>query len=602
MLTEETVLKPSEVTVQNTIDKRKIRQKTGKAEWFHKSLILLMLLGLIIGIVLPLIQLFLEALKDKNGEYVGFVNFVNYFKTESLVQSMYNTLYISILTGVISVVLAFFYAYALARTQIRWKGLFKYVAFLPLFAPTMMHGIALIYLFGNKGAITTGFFGLFEKIFGSTMGIDIHLYGPVGIVISEVIYTFPQAFLILMVAISVTDYRLYEAAETLGSGKMKKFFTVTIPSIKYGLVSAFFVAFILSFTDFGAPKVVGAQYNVLATDIYKQVVGQQNLSMGSTVGIILIIPALVAFFADRMMQRKQSTSFSSKSVSYKIVKNPWRDKAYFVYCLLISLGVLSLIGAIIAASLVKVWPYNFSLTLEHLTFKNVAGNGLEPYFNSLYVSFITAILGTIIIFFGAYLIEKTRFMKITRQLSYFLSILPLALPGLVIGLAYIFFFNKPVFEVPFIGVYITNPFQSLYGTFMIIILANIIHFYSVNLITATTALKKLDKEFEPVSESMNIPFYKTFCNVTVPMSLPAILEIGIYLFVNSMTTISAVIFLYTADTKLASISIVNMTDAGDTAPAAAMSLIIVLTNILVRVVYEFATKKIRNRAQAWQQR
>nr|WP_256218315.1 putative 2-aminoethylphosphonate ABC transporter permease subunit [Bacillus sp. MUM 116] len=602
MVTEETVLKPSEVTVQNTIDKRKIRQKTGKAEWFHKSLIILMLLGLIIGIVLPLIQLFLEALKDKKGEYVGVVNFVNYFKTESLVQSKYNTLYISILTGVISVVLAFFYAYALTRTHIRWKGFFKYVAFLPLFAPTMMHGIALIYLFGNKGAFTTGFFGLFEKIFGSTMGIDIHLYGPVGIVISEVIYTFPQAFLILMVAISVTDYRLYEAAETLGSGKMKKFFTVTIPSIKYGLVSAFFVAFILSFTDFGAPKVVGAQYNVLATDIYKQVVGQQNLSMGSTVGIILIIPALVAFLADRMMQRKQSTSFSSKSVSYKIVKNPWRDRAYFVYCLLISLGVLSLIGAIIAASLVKVWPYNFSLTLEHLTFKNVAGNGLEPYFNSLYVSLIPAILGTIIIFFGAYLIEKTRFMKIARQLSYFLSILPLALPGLVIGLAYIFFFNKPEFEVPFIGVYITNPFQSLYGTFMIIILANIIHFYSVNLITATTALKKLDKEFEPVSESMNIPFYKTFFNVTVPMSLPAILEIGIYLFVNSMTTISAVIFLYTADTKLASISIVNMTDAGDTAPAAAMSLIIVLTNILVRVIYEFATKKIRKRTQAWQQR
>ncbi|OIK12859.1 phosphonate ABC transporter permease [Bacillus sp. MUM 116] len=599
-MSEEQVLNPTEVPAQSNVYRKKIRQKTGKAEWLHKTLIVLMLVGLIVGIVLPLFQLLLEALKDKNGVYAGLANFVHYFQTPSLVQSMYNTLFISIVTGIISVVLAFFYAYALTRTQIRWKGFFKYIAFLPLFAPTMMHGIALIYLFGNKGVFTTGFFGFFEKIFGTTMGIDIHLYGPVGIVISEVIYTFPQAFLIIMVAISVTDYRLYEAAETLGSGKMKKFFTVTIPSIKYGLVSAFFVAFILSFTDFGAPKVVGAQYNVLATDIYKQVVGQQNLSMGSTVGIILIIPALIAFLADRMMQRKQSASFSSKSVSYKIRKSPWRDRVYFTYCLLISAGVLSLIGAIVAASLVKVWPYNFSLTLEHLTFKNVAGNGLEPYFNSLYVSLITAIIGTIVIFLGAYLIEKTRFMKVTRQISYFLSILPLALPGLVIGLAYIFFFNKPEFH--FFGLTIMNPFQSLYGTFMIIIIANIIHFYSVNLITATTALKKLDKEFEPVSESMNIPFYKTFFNVTVPMSLPAILEIGIYLFVNSMTTISAVIFLYTADTKLASISIVNMTDAGDTAPAAAMSFIIVLTNIFVRLVYEFATKKIRKRTQAWQQR
>ncbi|WP_223590559.1 putative 2-aminoethylphosphonate ABC transporter permease subunit [Neobacillus bataviensis] len=598
---EQVIEQPEASAQQSHIFKKKIRQKTGKVELLHKILIILVLLGLLVGIVLPLFQLFLVSLQ-KNNEYVGLANFIHYFETPSLVQSMYNTLSVSLLTGVISVALAFFYAYALARTNIRWKSFFKYIAFLPLFAPTMMHGISLIYLFGNKGVITTGFFGFIEKITGVNLAIDIHLYGKVGIVISEVIYTFPQAFLILMVAIAVTDFRLYEAAETLGAGKMKKFFTVTIPSLKYGLVSAFFVAFILSFTDFGAPKVVGGQYNVLATDIYKQVVGQQNLSMGSTVGIILIIPALIAFIADRIIQRKQSASFSSKSVSYKIKKNPLRDRFYFGYCLIISAGVLALIGAVLAAALVKVWPYNFSLTLDHLTFKNVAGNGLEPYFNSIFVSFITAVSGTIIIFAGAYLIEKSRFMKATRQFSYFLSILPLALPGLVIGLAYIFFFNKPDFEIPFIGLNVVNPFHSLYGTFTIIVIANIIHFYSVNLITATTALKKLDKEFEPVSESMNIPFYKTFMSVTVPMSLPAILEMGIYLFVNSMTTISAVIFLYTADTKLASISIVNMTDAGDTAPAAAMSFLIVLTNILVRVLYEFATKKIRNRTQAWQQR
>ncbi|WP_144548652.1 putative 2-aminoethylphosphonate ABC transporter permease subunit [Bacillus sp. X1(2014)] len=594
-------MKQAEAQVASDVYKKKVRQKTGKVEWFHKGLIVLVLLGLIIGIVLPLYQLLLVSLQ-KNGEFVGLTNFIQYFNTPSLVQSMYNTLSISVLTGVISVVLAFFYAYALTRTNIRGKSFFKYIAFLPLFAPTMMHGIALIYLFGNKGAITTGFFGVLEKLTGLNLAIDIHLYGPVGIVISEVIYTFPQAFLILMVAIAVTDYRLYEAAETLGAGKMKKFFTVTIPSLKYGLVSAFFVSFILSFTDFGAPKVVGGQYNVLATDIYKQVVGQQNLSMGSTVGIILVIPALIAFIVDRIIQRRQSSSFSSKSVNYKIKKSPIRDRFYFVYCLIITAGVLSLIGAVMAAAFVKNWPYNFSLTLDHLTFKNVAGNGLEPFFNSLLVSFVTAVLGTVMIFFGAYLIEKSRFMKITRQLSYFLSILPLALPGLVIGLAYIFFFNKPDFHIPFTDATIANPFHFLYGTFMIIIIANIVHFYSVNLITATTALKKLDKEFEPVSESMNIPFYKTFLSVSVPMSLPAILEMGIYLFVNSMTTISAVIFLYTADTKLASISIVNMTDAGDTAPAAAMSFIIVLTNVLVRFLYEFVTKKIRKRTQAWQQR
>ncbi len=135
-----------------------------------------------------------------------------------------------------------------------------------------------------------------------------------------------------------------------------------------------------------------------------------------------------------------------------------------------------------------------------------------------------------------------------------------------------------------------------------LVLVNIIHFYSVTFVTATTALKKLDREFELVSQSMGIPFYKTFFRVTVPMCLPAILEMVMYYFVNSMVTVSAVVFLYAADFKLAAVSIVNMDDAGNVAPAAAMSVLIVVTNIVVRVVYEWGTKALRNRTSQWQKR
>ncbi|HZG83117.1 MAG TPA: ABC transporter permease subunit, partial [Brevibacillus sp.] len=142
----------------------------------------------------------------------------------------------------------------------------------------------------------------------------------------------------------------------------------------------------------------------------------------------------------------------------------------------------------------------------------------------------------------------------------------------------------------------------IYGTILILILANLIHFYSVPFISATAALKKLDKEFELASESMGVPFYVTFWRVTVPMSLPAILENAVYYFINSMVTISAVVFLYSADFKLASVSIVNMDDAGDVAAAAAMSVLIVLTNVVVRIVYEIGTKKLRAKTGAWQKR
>ncbi|MEW6697071.1 MAG: putative 2-aminoethylphosphonate ABC transporter permease subunit [Bacillota bacterium] len=575
--------------------KGNIRPWGGKGEFLQRLLIVSMSLWLIIAVVLPVNQLFCKAFMSEAGEFAGVANFIKYFSTPSLAQSLFNSLTISSITTVISLTLALLYAYALTRTAIPWKSFFKYMALLPLFAPTMMYGIGLIYLFGNKGIITTGFFGFVN-------GFDIHLYGPVGIIISAVIYTFPQALLILMVALAVSDYRLYEAAETLGAGTLRKFLTVTLPGIKYGLVSAFFVIFTLSFTDFGAPKVVGGQYNVLATDIYKQVIGQQNMTMGATVGMLLVIPAIIAFVADRIMEKKQGTTITAKSSPYRIKEKGWRDCFYFIYCLVIAGAIAVLMGSVVFAALVKVWPYNLGLTWEHFQFKQVAGQGLISYWNSVKVALLTAFFGTVLTFCNAYLIEKTRFMKTVRQCGYFLSILPLALPGLVIGLAYIFFFNKPSFVLPFSNVALSNPLHVIYGTIVILVLANIIHFYSVPFIAATTALKKLDKEIELVSESMAVPFYRTFFKVTVPMSLPAILEMAMYYFVNSMVTISAVIFLYAPDLKLASVAIVNMEDAGDVAPAAAMSVLILATNVLVRILYEIATKSIRKKTEAWHKR
>ncbi|QUG83157.1 putative 2-aminoethylphosphonate ABC transporter permease subunit [Bacillus nitratireducens] len=573
--------------------KKKIKRRIGKEDWIQRLLIIGMLLSFFIMLVLPLLQLFTQAFYDKDGAFVGVANFSKYFTTPTLVQSLQNTIWISGATTIISVTLAFAYAYAIARTNVFGKRVFQYVALLPLFAPTMMHGIALTYLFGNQGLITKGMFGLFE-------GIQIPLYGPVGIVMAEVMYTFPQAFLILLIAFQGSDYRLYEASNMLGASKAKQFLTVTLPSVKYGLISAMFVVFTLSFTDFGAPRIVGGQYNVLATDVYKQVIGQQNMSMGATVGMILLIPAIFAFAVDRITQRKQANLLSSKAVPYKIINNKKRDVISFVYCSVVTLMIILLFVAVGIAASVKVWPYNMSFTFEHFNFSSLTGDGLEAFKNSVIVSAVTAVIGAILTFVFAYAIEKIEQLQFLRKVGYFFSIVPLAIPGLVLGLGYVFFFSQPTIQI--LGLSITNPFHSLYGTIAVLVLVNIIHFYSVTFVTATTALKKLDREFELVSQSMSIPFYKTFFRVTVPMCLPAILEMVMYYFVNSMVTVSAVVFLYAADFKLAAVSIVNMDDAGNVAPAAAMSVLIVVTNIVVRVVYEWGTKALRNRTSQWQKR
>lgn len=558
--------------------------------WFRRGLILLVFSWMVIVVLLPLFQLLSKSMTDKQGLFVGLENFVYYFNTPALSSSLGNSLFVSLLTTVLAVSFGFIYAYALTRTCIPGKGFFRGTAMMPLFAPTLLNGIALIYLFGRKGLFTGGFFGSFP-------GVDIHLYGPVGIILSETLYAFPQAMLILSIALGLTDARLYEASESLGASKIRTFFTVTLPGIKYGLVSAVFVCFILAFTDFGAPKVVGGNYNILATDIYKQVIGQQNFVMGSVVSVVLLVPTAMAFVIDRFVQRRQIAMVASKSVPYVPKPQPIRDGILLGCCSLMALVILGFYATALFASLVKVWPYDLSMGLWHYHFERMGGGGYASFFNSLRMSFYSAVAGTAVTFGSAYLIEKSRGMPYLRQGTYFLSIIPLALPGLVIGLAYIFFFNAPGWE--WLGFRIPNPFHFVYATMAILVVSNIVHFYTVSFLTATTALKQLDKEFETVSESMAVPFYRTFWKVTVPVCLPAILEIGMFYFVNSMATVSAVIFLYSADIPLASVAVANMDDAGDTAPACAMSVLIVGTNLAVRLIYGLLTRGMKRRTQAW---
>jgi iron(III) transport system permease protein len=565
--------------------------------WVRAGLIALLCLWMAAAILLPLGRLLLLAGYDQAGRFVGLENFITYFRTPALSASLLNSVLVSVVTTALSVSLAFGYAYALTRTRIPGTGLFWGVAMLPLFAPTLLNGIALVYLFGRKGLITTGLLGATERWLGLPLRLDIGLYGPVGIILGETIYIFPQALLILVVALRLTDARLYEASDSLRASRPRTFLTVTLPGVKYGLVSATLVSFILSFTDFGVPKVVGGNYNVLATDIYKQVIGQQNFVMGATVSVVLLLPTAVAFVLDRLIQRRQMALIAARSVPLTPRPHPLRDRLWLAYCGIVAGLILGFFATAVFASLVKVWPYDLGLTLRHYHFRTMGGGGYAALWNSIRMALYSAVIGTLVTFASAYLVEKSRGLGALRQAAYFLSILPLALPGLVIGLAYIFFFNDPRWSV--LGLSVRNPGHSLYGTMGILVLSNIVHFYTVGFLTATTALKQLDREFEAVSESLGVPFYVTFARVTVPVCLPAILEVGMYLFVNSMATVSAVIFLYSADIPLATVAVANMDDAGDIAPAAAMSILIVLVNVGIRCLYGAATHGLQRRSQAW---
>ena len=556
----------------------RIKPKVSSEDWIMRAVLVGIALYLTVSILLPLYAILSKSFKNADGLFVGLANYVNFFSTPALFWSIENSLTVTLICCVIVVTLAFIYAYALTRTCIPFKSLFKGVALLPILMPSLLPAIALVYLFGNQGIIKDWLFGY-------------EIYGPIGIVMGECFYVFPHVLTIMLIAMANSDARLYEASDALGASKIKTFFTVTLPSVRYGLVSAFFVCFTLVITDFGVPKVVGGKYNVLATDIYKQVVGRQDFEMGAVVSMVLLLPALFAFAADRIVQRRQVALLSARAVPYQPKKNRVVDTTMLAFCCLIGLILVSILGMACFASFAKFWPYDLTLSLKHYNFDLMDGGSWNAYWNSIELAAWTAVIGTAMVFTGAYLVEKSKGFHSGRAAMQLLCMIPMAVPGLVLGLAYVFFFNAP-----------NNPLGFLYHTMPILVICTVTHFYTVAHLTAATALKQLDGEFESVSQSLKVPFYKTFFRITVPVCMPAILDISMYLFVNAMTTVSAVVFLYSPDTALASVAILNMDDAGDVAPAAAMGMMIVGTAAAVRLVHAGLTRGILSRTQAWRKR
>jgi len=555
-----------------------IKPKTSTDDWIMRAMMLAIAAYLLLAIALPLYAILSKSFQDPDGMYIGLTNYITYLSTPALTWSIGNSFKVTFVATVIVLFIAFIYSYALTRSCMPFKKFFKGVALIPLLMPSLLPAIALVFFFGNQGVIKEWLFGY-------------ELYGPIGIVMGEVFFVFPHVMTILLISMSLSDARLYEASEVLGASKIRTFFTVTLPSMRYGLVSAFFVAFTLVITDFGVPKVVGGQYNVLATDVYKQVVGRHDFQMGAVVAMALLLPAAFAFIADRLVQRKQVALLSARAVPFEPKPSFTFDMVMFAFCALIALIITSVLAMAAYSSLVTFWPYNLTLTLKHYNFDLMDGGGWSSYFNSIELATYTAIFGTIVIFSGAYLVEKSRGFHKGRSMMQALCMVPMAVPGLVLGLAYVFFFNHP-----------DNPLDFLYHSMPILVICTITHFYTVAHLSSVTALKQMDPEFEAVSQSLKAPFYKTFWRVTVPVCTPAILDVSMYLFVNAMTTVSAVVFLYSSDTTLASVAVLNMDDAGDQSPAAAMGMMIVMTAATVRLIHMVLTRGLTQRTQAWRQR
>ena len=538
-------------------------------------LLVLAALVLVVFLLLPMGALLSHSVVDDAGHW-SLQRFRDVLTAPGMADAAWNTLWVALVVTGITVPLAFLYAYAIQRSCMPFKGLWRMLGLSPLLGPSLVGAIAFIQWFGTQGVLK------------SWLG-DTSVYGPLGIVMATVFASFPHALMVLIVALATADGRLFEAADALGASRWRKFVTVTLPAAKYGLISAGMLVFAYSVSEFGIPKVIGGNFKVLAVEIYVQTVGQQNLGHGAVVALMLLMPVMLAYVVDRQVQRRQQASMTARAVPYQPKRDVARDGLLLLFTAMVATAMLAVLGMAVYTSFITFWPYNLAPTLGHYTYGLADAGVGNAYLNSLWIALLTAVLGTPFIFVTAYLLDKTgQPNSPLRSAIQALASLPMGVPGLVLGIGYILFFNHP-----------DNPLGALYRTFAIMVIVNVVHYYSACHLTALTALKSLDREFEAVSASLKVSRFVTFFRVTLPVCLPAVLEISRYLFINAMTTVSALVFLYSPDTLPAAVSILNLDEAGELGPAAAMATLIILTTAVFSLLHAGLTHLLLRRHQAW---
>jgi iron(III) transport system permease protein len=527
--------------------------------------------------VLPIGALLIRSLYDRNGAFSGASNFIRYASEPGLSIAAWNSVVLSGLTALLTTAIAFPYAYALNRSRMPLRGLFRGIALLPLLTPSLLPAFGLVYLFGNQGILKSWLLGA-------------PLYGPAGIVLASVWHSIPQAVLILSAGLATGDARHYEAARALKAGPWRTFCTVTLPACRYPIVSAVSIVFVLTFTDFGIPTVVGGSTNMLATDIYKLVIGRFDFEMGAVVGVLLLVPAVAAYVIDFVARHTQRALVSGRSVPIEPERSPVRDVCLLAFSLLVAAAIIGLIATAIFGSLVKFWPYNLALGLQNYQRLFTDADDARAVINSVILAVSTAILGTMVAAASGWLVARQVGAAPVRHVLQALAMIPIAVPGLVLGLGYVLFFNNP-----------QNPLHPLQGTMLLMVLCTVAHFYTVSHLMVVGGLLRFDREIDLAAEALRSGPVSTARRIYLPAVAPTLIDVAGYLFVHAMTTVSALIFLFTAQTRVAAVAVVNLVEGSRFGQASALAVVIMAISIAATLIQLSVRALVLNR-QHWRRR
>ncbi|MBR6572927.1 MAG: ABC transporter permease subunit [Clostridia bacterium] len=500
--------------------------------------------------------------------FVPLIRMFSFIDKESIVRvvtsptfstSVLNSLTSALLGTILTVAIAFFLALCIKRTNIKLKGFFSIIFVLPMLLPSISHGMGLVILLGNNGILTRLF------------GLNSNIYGLSGIIIGSLLYAFPVAFLMISDVLDYEDGSAYEAARVLGIPRFRQFTAIMLPFLRKPLISVVFAVFTMIITDYGVPLMVGGKYTTIATVMYQEVIGQLDFAKGSVYGTFLLIPAVIAFVIDLKNKDKGNSGYVTKPCEN--TKGKIATLGSYIYCTAISIVTLLPLVAFVLLAFAKDYPKNLSFTFNNVisAFNLKAG---DYFINSVLIAFGTAVLGVIIAFMSAYLSARMK-----SKLSKFLhlsSMTSAAIPGLVLGLSYVLVFNK----------------TPIYGTLIILIIVNVIHFIASPYLMIYNSMCKINENLENVAHTMGIKRFYLIRDVLIPQCKLTILEMFSYFFVNCMMTISAVSFLANTSNKPVSLMINQFEAQMQLECAAVVSLMILIMNLIIKgVTHIIKTKK-----------
>lgn len=559
---------------------------------FVISMIIFVVLLVTIFIFYPICKLFLMGFIDEQNSYSLFI-FIEKF-TDKRIWSLgcligggrcgvaLNSLFMAIIVGALTTILGLVFALLVTRTNLKFRRVIRAMSVLPIITPPFVIGLAIILLFGLSGIVTT--------FVADVLGVapTRWIYGLPGIVLAQTLAYTPIAFLVLIGVVESISPSLEEAGQTLRAKPLQVFETISLPLMRPGLANAFLLGFIESMVDFGNPLVLGGNYDVLSTEIFFAIVGAQyDQGKAAVLAIVLLSFTLLAFYIQRFWLGKKSyTTITGKGDSGLPMQLPKLLSVPIIVTGL-SWGAFTLLiySIIIYGSFVQTWGLDYSLTFKHyisLFSFSFAEDGIQwigSAWNSFWTTFtialiaapLTAAMGLVI----AYLLSRHNFAA--KSAFEFGTMLSFAIPGTVIGVSYILAFNVPPIEIT--------------GTGIILVVSFIFRNMPVGLRSGVAAMSQLDKSLDESSLTLGANSFQTFTRIILPLLRPAILAALVFSFVRSMTAISAVIFLVSAEYDMATSYIIGRVENNDYGLAIAYSTTLIVLMLAVIVLMQIAVGK-----------